>query len=73
MFTANLLLYITDKRTGKTAAPIDVMEMRYKISENVLWVTDHRGSIFDFDLDDFSVEVKSKMTEAVNVIALDFI
>lgn len=57
MYDARLIAIVTDKRTRKSSS-YQVMEMRYKVKENVLWLVDHRGSIFDFDLDEVDVEIK---------------
>ena len=32
--------------------------LKYKVKDNVLWITDYRGHIVDFDLDEFDVEIK---------------
>nr|MCR5766073.1 hypothetical protein [Treponema sp.] len=36
-----------------------VMRMGYKIEDNILWITDHRNQMRDFDLQDFKVEIKN--------------
>lgn len=54
---AKLIAIVTDKKNG-FSSEYRVMEMRYKISNNVLWITDHQGIIRDFDLNDFAVEIK---------------
>ena len=54
---AKLIAIVTDKKNG-FSTEYRVMEMQYKISNNVLWITDHQGIIRDFDLNDFAVEIK---------------
>lgn len=60
MFTAKLIAIITEKGNKKNAITYEVMEMNYKIKDNVLWITDYRGHILDFDLDEVDVEIKMK-------------
>lgn len=60
MYNPILIARVTSKENPKLFRDIYVMEMKYKISDNVIWITDHRGSIWDFDLYDFSVEIKMK-------------
>ena len=59
MFKARMSIIVTEKKSKKKSDPLPIMEMKYKIKDNVLWVKDHRGTIFDFDLDEFDVEIKT--------------
>lgn len=60
MFKAKLIAVITEKRNTNNAITYEVMEMKYKIKDNVLWIIDYRGHILDLDLDEFDVEIKMK-------------
>ena len=56
MYTPVIIAKITAKESGYTET-INIMKMNYKIEENVLWITDHRGSVLDFDLNDHDVKI----------------
>ena len=58
MYTPVLVAKIIEKETNYTET-INIMKMNYKIEDNVLWITDHRGSALDYDLNDFDVEIKA--------------
>ena len=49
---------ITNKRSGKFFVVDHVMKLSYKITDNVLWITDHRNFVYDFDLNEYDVEIK---------------
>ena len=53
-----LYALVTEKKTRKFIS-YQVMKLNYKIEDNTLWITDHRGYIFDFDLNEYDVEIKS--------------
>jgi len=59
MFKAKLIAVVTEKRRKDISTTWEVMEMKYNIKDNMFWITDHRGHIMDFDLDEFDVEIKS--------------
>lgn len=59
MVKARLIAVVTEKRRKDISTQWEIMEMRYKIKDNMLCITDHRGYIVDFDLDEFDVEIKS--------------
>lgn len=58
MYKANIVAKLIDKRTG-FSTEIEVMKMSYKIEDNVLWLTKVTGTIIDFDLNDYDVEIKT--------------
>lgn len=58
MYQAKLLATITKKDSKEPSSLLEVMEMKYKIKNNTLWITDYRGHIMDFDLDEYDVEIK---------------
>lgn len=62
------VIYQKGKIYGGSCQPkkIEVMRLQYKIEDNVLWITDHRGSIMDFDLGDYDVEITSCLHETKN-------
>lgn len=49
---------VIEKKTRKFILH-QVMKLNYKIEDNTLWITDHRGYIFDFDLNEYDVEIKT--------------
>lgn len=51
-----MIVIATNKHDGITDK-YTVMEIKYKISDNVLWITDHRNRIIDFDLNEYDVEI----------------
>lgn len=55
---AKLQALVTEKKTGKFIS-YQVMKLNYKIEDNTLWITDHRGYIVDFDLNEYDVEIKT--------------
>lgn len=59
MFKTKLIAVVTEKRNKEISTTWNVMEMRYRVRDNVLWITDHRLQSVDFDLDEFDVEIKS--------------
>jgi len=60
MFETKLIAVVTEKRNRDISTTWEVMKMQYNVENNVLWITDHRGKIVDFDLDEFNVEIKTK-------------
>lgn len=58
MYKANIVAKLIDKRTG-FSTEIEVMKMSYKVEDNMLWITKVTGTIIDFDLNDFDVEIKT--------------
>lgn len=60
MSQSKLIAVVTEKKNKNTSISLEVMEMKYRVDNNTLWITDHRGYIKDFDLDVFDVEIKSK-------------
>ena len=63
MYKANLIATVTKKDSKENPVVLEVMEMKYKIKDNVLWITDYRGHIMDFDLDEYDVEIKMAGTD----------
>lgn len=59
MFKTRLVAVVTEKRNKEISTTWNVMEMRYRVKDNVLWITDHRLHTVDFDLDEFDVEIKT--------------
>lgn len=58
MYEANIIAKLIDKKTG-FSTEIEVMKISYKVEDNVLWLTKVTGTIIDFDLYDYDVEIKS--------------
>ena len=58
MYEAKLIAIVTEKRRKDISTTWQVMELKYNVKDNVLWITDYRGHIVDFDLDKFDVEIK---------------
>ena len=58
MYEAKLIATVTEKRRKDISTTWQVMELKYNVKDNVLWMTDYRGHIVDFDLDEFDVEIK---------------
>lgn len=58
MYKANIVAKLTDKNTG-FSTEIEVMKMSYRVEDNVLWITKATGTIIDFDLCDYDVEIKT--------------
>lgn len=59
MYKPKLIAIVTEKRRKDISTTWQVMELKYNVKDNVLWITDHRGYIFDFDLDEFEMEIKT--------------
>lgn len=59
MYEAELIAVVTEKRRKDISTTWEVMELKYCVKDNVLWITDYRGHIVDFDLDEFDVEIKT--------------
>lgn len=59
MYKSKLIAVVTEKRRKDISTTWNVMEMKYEVKDNTLWITDHRGHIVDFDLDEFNVEIKT--------------
>lgn len=58
MFKAKLIAVVTEKRNKDISTTWHVMELKYNVKDNILWITDYRGHVVDFDLDEFDVEIK---------------
>lgn len=58
MFSAVLKATIKDKKTGALIGEFEVMEMKYCVKDNVLWITDHRSRILDFDLNECDADIR---------------
>ena len=58
MYNTKLIAVVTKKRNKDISTTWQVMELKYNVKDNVLWITDYRGRIVDFDLDEFDVEIK---------------
>ena len=58
MYKANLIAKVIHKMTG-FSAEIEKMKMSYKVEDNMLWITKPTGTILDFDLYEFDVEIKT--------------
>ena len=59
MYKEKMVAIVSSKGKRDIGTNIPVMELKYKIADNVLWITDHRGHIYDFDLDEHDVEIKT--------------
>ena len=59
MYKAKLIAIVTEKRNKEISTTWEVMEMKYNVKDNTLWLVDHRGHSIDFDLDEFDVEIKT--------------
>ena len=59
MFEAYLKAKITNKTTNELISECEVMEIKYKVTDNTLWITDHHGFILNFDLNECSAEIVS--------------
>ena len=59
MLKTTLIAVVTEKRNKDISTTWEVMKMTYNAENNVLWITDHRGMVIDFDLDEFDVEIKT--------------
>lgn len=58
MYKTKLIAIVTGKKNKEKSTTWNVMKLRYDVKDNVLWITDYRGHIVDFDLDEFDVEIK---------------
>ena len=58
MLKAKLIAIVT-RKGNKGVSTFLVMKLKYNVKDNILWITDRRGYIVDFDLNEFDVEVKS--------------
>lgn len=59
MYKEKLIAIVTEKRNKANSTTWRVMELKYNIRNNVLWIIDHRDQIVDFDLDEYDVEIKT--------------
>lgn len=77
MYETKLIAIVTGKNRKDISTTWEVMELKYNVKDNVLWITDYRGHIVDFDLDEVDVEIKSKTStkreEKVNMKIDDFL
>ena len=48
---------VIDKKTDKLIGNYEVMELKYCVKDSMLWITDHRNHIMDFDLNECKVEI----------------
>ena len=58
MYETKLIAVVTSKKNKKASSIWEVMRLSYKVEDNTLWITDYRGCIVDFDLEEFDVEIK---------------
>ena len=58
MYSAVLKAIIKDRKTGTLIGEFEVMEMKYCVKDNVLWITDHRSRILDFDLNECDADIR---------------
>lgn len=59
MYEEKLIAIVTAKNNKDISTTWRVMELKYNIRNNVLWIIDHRDQIVDFDLDEYDVEIKT--------------
>lgn len=59
MYRTEMIAKISDKPTGASVGEYEVMELKYCIKDNTLWITDHRNHIMDFDLNECKVQIVS--------------
>lgn len=59
MHKTNLKARIINKKTNVLISEYDVMDLKYSVKNDILWITDHRNHIIDFDLNDVEVEIKT--------------
>lgn len=59
MYQAQLVAVLTAKENKKISRTYNVMELKYKIQDTTLWITDSGGSIIDYDLNEWDVEIKT--------------
>ncbi len=59
MYKAELKAKVIDKKTDKLIGNYEVMELKYCVKDNMLWITDHCNHIMDFDLNECGVEIVS--------------
>lgn len=60
MYNAKLEAVITDVKTKQIKQRLQVMELRYKVKDNVMWITTHNGSLLDYDLNKWDVKIVMK-------------
>lgn len=56
MYQTKLKAIITEKESKKSSV-FEIMNMRYSVTDNTLWIIDHRGHLIDFDLNQNEVEI----------------
>ena len=59
MYKEEITAKILDKATDTLIGEYKVMELKYCIKDNVLWITDYRNHIMDFDLNECKVQIVS--------------
>ncbi len=59
MYKAEIKAKILDKATDTLIGEYEVMELKYCIKDNMLWITDYRYHIMDFDLNEYKVQIVS--------------
>ena len=59
MYRTEMIVKILDKATDAPIGEYEVMELKYCIKDNMLWITDHRNHIMDFDLNECKVQIVS--------------
>ncbi len=59
MYRTEMIAKIIDKATDALIGEYEVMELKYCIKDNMLWITDHRNHIMDFNLNECKVQIVS--------------
>lgn len=59
MYEEKLIAIVTAKNNKDISTTWRVMELKYNIRDNVLWIIDYRNQIVDFDLNEYDVEIKT--------------
>jgi len=59
MHRTEMIAKVLDKATDAPIGEYKVVELRYSIRDNTLWITDHRNHIMDFDLNECKVQIVS--------------
>ena len=58
MVKAKLIAIVTGKLNSEVST-WQVVKLKYDSKDNTLWITDNRGHLMDFDLNEYNVEIKS--------------
>ena len=59
MYQATLIAYVKEKNSPLVVKQHEVMRLNYKVDDNTMWITDHCGYIFDYDINEYDVEIKN--------------